>query len=117
MLKTGRTLYWLKHGFDEEFAKSSPGQLLFTELVDDCLGRGDVDGINFITNNEWHKILSPRELAKRTTLLFRGNLRGLVGYCALRSKNVVRRIGVSRSLKLGAKSRNWLSARINQRAP
>jgi CelD/BcsL family acetyltransferase involved in cellulose biosynthesis len=98
MLRTGRTLYWLKHGFDEDFAKSSPGQLLFTELVADCLKRGDVDRINFITNNEWHHIFSPRELSKRTALVFRANALGLASYYALRSKNLLRRAGVKRLL-------------------
>lgn len=107
MLKTGRTLYWLKHGFDEEFAKSSPGQLLFTELVDDCLGRGEVDGINFITNNEWHRIFSPQEIEKQTALVFRANPPGLVSYSALRSKNLLRGIGVKKLLKLGTVARDW----------
>lgn len=105
MLRTGRTLYWLKHGFDEEFAKTSPGQLLFTHLVEDCLERGDVDEINFITNNEWHTIFSPHELSKWTTFAFRANLPGLLSYAALRSKNVVRRV----------RAKNWLWPRTSSR--
>lgn len=99
MLHTGRTLYWLKHGFHEEFAKSSPGQLLFTQVIEDCLERGDVDEINFITNNEWHTLFSPHELSKQTTLVFRANLSGLVTYVALRFKNVLRRLRAKRRLR------------------
>jgi CelD/BcsL family acetyltransferase involved in cellulose biosynthesis len=100
MLRTGRTLYWLKHGFDEEFAKSSPGQLLFTELIRDCLATGHVDRVNFITNNEWHKVFAPQELPKRTTLVFRGNLFGWASYVGLRSKTFLARTGIKALFQL-----------------
>jgi len=108
-LRGGRCLYLLKVGFDEEFAKLSPSFLLFDDLVRDCIAKGDVDVINLITDIEWHQILRPRHLARRTVIVFGRSLRARASRSSLATRrisrplrSVLRQLG-SRFRRAGAK--------------
>lgn len=53
-IKLGRTLILNKIGFDEEFARYSPGNILFEEAVKRAFDSDDTDEINCLTDMAWH---------------------------------------------------------------
>jgi hypothetical protein len=53
-IKMGTTLVINKIGFDEEFARYSPGNILFEQTVKRAFDSGDTDEINCLTDMTWH---------------------------------------------------------------
>ena len=52
---TARTLALLKVAYDDALADLSPSNLLMADLVRACCDRPDVDRIDLITNQPWHR--------------------------------------------------------------
>ena len=53
-IKMGRILVINKIGFDEEFARCSPGNILFERAVQRAFDSKDTDEINCLTDMAWH---------------------------------------------------------------
>jgi len=53
-LRSGRTLYILKVGYQREFSPFAPGNLLLEKVIEHSCAAGDVDAINFLALCDWH---------------------------------------------------------------
>lgn len=52
---TARSLELFKVAYDEAYAELSPSNLLMADLVEACCGRPDVDRIDLLTDQPWHR--------------------------------------------------------------
>jgi CelD/BcsL family acetyltransferase involved in cellulose biosynthesis len=88
-VKSGRSLYALKSGYDENYAAFSPSNILFDAVVRDCLERGDTEVVNLISDSAWQHAWRPRHYERFTTFVFNRSLRGQIGYLSLLGKGLV----------------------------
>jgi CelD/BcsL family acetyltransferase involved in cellulose biosynthesis len=56
---TAGTLELLKVAYDAALAELSPSNLLMADLIRECCGRPDVDRIDLVTNQPWHRRWHP----------------------------------------------------------
>jgi len=54
-VRFGRSMTLVKIGYDEAYAKCSPGNLLFERTAKWIFERGDIDEINCLTDMPWHR--------------------------------------------------------------
>jgi hypothetical protein len=53
MVQSGSTLYVVKIGYDEAFAKLSPGSALFGHVIEQAFASGKTSEINFMSGYSW----------------------------------------------------------------
>lgn len=53
MVQNGSTLYVVKIGYDEAFAKLSPGAVLFGHVIEQAFASGETSEINFMSGYSW----------------------------------------------------------------
>lgn len=69
-LRSGRTLFVLKIGYEKEFASYAPGNLLLEKVIEHSCGCGDVDEINFLAECDWHGDWAVRSQPLREVTIF-----------------------------------------------
>ncbi len=67
------TVYLLKIGYDEAYAKFSPGNVLLDHKLDDYQVDGNLDELNLISDAAWHRQWRPIELKATKKYFCRSN--------------------------------------------
>ena len=73
-----RVLYVLHIGFDEQFARMSPGQLLIHDLLTWASLEGGIDEVNYLSGATWYDQWHPQSRDLCRTYGWPRNVRGLV---------------------------------------
>lgn len=53
-IRSNRSLYVHKIGYDEDYVDFSPGNLLFSKVMEDACESGKFDELNFMSDSPWH---------------------------------------------------------------
>lgn len=75
-LLTDRTLYGLKIGFDEEYTRIAPGNLLHEFIFRQCAENPAVERFNFTSGARWHSHWRPLRHGVSRFLVYRPTLKG-----------------------------------------
>lgn len=70
----------LKIGYDEEFSRVAPGNMLLEALMKRHQGDDEIQEINLISGMEWHKNWKPLEMPITNYFQFNFNSRSLLAY-------------------------------------
>lgn len=84
-LRAGPTLHVLKIGYDEAYAKLSPGNLLLEKLLEDCPERG-IKEVDLVTDAAWHSAWNPQREPVFEIMIFNTTPRGRAAYWAVKAK-------------------------------
>lgn len=95
-LRAGATLHVLKIGYDEHYAKLSPGNLLLEDLLEECPQRG-IKEVDLVTDAAWHTAWNPNRERVFEVMIFNGTARGRAAYWAIKAKR-----GLASRLAVGA---------------
>lgn len=79
------TAYILKIGYDEDYKRYAPGNLLMDLFLKRCMEDCKIDRINLITNAAWHVDWKPKAYDKLTLFIFNSNPAGLLGFVIQKS--------------------------------
>ena len=91
-LLTNGILNVLKIGYLEEFEQVAPGNLLFERLFRDCSPDGPFHTVSFVTGAAWNDVWRPVSLRVMNFHLFNRTWRGVLGFLALVTRNLLRTI-------------------------
>lgn len=89
-LKVDRSLYNLKIGYREDYARLSPGNMLLEHVLKRELEGGHVDVMNLIADSSWQHHWRPRVHKLFTAYAFNHTLRGGIGLRMLHAKDRLR---------------------------
>jgi hypothetical protein len=78
------TTYILKIGYDEDYKRYAPGNLLVDLLIKRSMEGCAIKKINLITDAEWHEDWRPKSYDKLTLCLFNATPAGLIGFAILK---------------------------------
>jgi len=95
-LLTNKTLYGLKIGFDEEYARIAPGKLLHEFIFKECAENPAVERFDFTSDAQWHSHWRPLRHGAFRLVAYRPTLKG----------RFARFVDGSRA-RLGASARRW----------
>jgi hypothetical protein len=90
-LRLDRTAYILKIGYDEDYRRCAPGNLLKDFFIRQSMAEGSIREINLITDAEWHRDWKVQSYAKSRAYIFNTTPAGLVGYGMLKSYPVLKK--------------------------
>jgi hypothetical protein len=85
------TAYILKIGYDEDYKRYAPGNLLVDLFVKRGIENGVIKNVNLITDAEWHVDWRPKAYDKSVLYLFNATPAGLIGYAILKSYPVLKK--------------------------
>jgi hypothetical protein len=85
------TAYILKIGYNEDYKRYAPGNLLVDLFVKRGIEEGIIKNINLITDAEWHVDWRPNSYDKSTLYLFNTTPAGLIGYTILKSYPILKK--------------------------
>jgi hypothetical protein len=90
-LITDNTLYRLKVGFNEEYARLAPGNMLHQYLLKRCGDRvGEISYINMISGVSWHTQWRPLKYEVFSLYIYGLTLRGQIAYVRRQLPKLVR---------------------------
>jgi CelD/BcsL family acetyltransferase involved in cellulose biosynthesis len=78
LIRTARWQYVYKIGYDEEFARCSPGQLLLGSVLERACTSESIDRVSLVTGMPWHRNLGPNPEPTLEVLMFRDHWHPLV---------------------------------------
>jgi CelD/BcsL family acetyltransferase involved in cellulose biosynthesis len=85
-LSIGDTCYVLKIGYDEEYSRVAPGNLLLENVVDRGARSGSIRAVNLVTDAAWHADWKPERYGVRDAYVFNRTPRGLLAWLLTRAK-------------------------------
>jgi CelD/BcsL family acetyltransferase involved in cellulose biosynthesis len=62
-VRAGEELTTLKIGFDEDYKKVAPGQVLQRRMIEQCCADPDIRRLDLMSDYRWHRDWSPRKIA------------------------------------------------------
>ncbi len=81
--------YFLKIGYDEYYAKMSPGVLLIENAITQLSGCGVVREYNFVTHHDYYQQWNPKHRTRYEAYVFKPSVLGLLGKQWFRAKKFV----------------------------
>jgi CelD/BcsL family acetyltransferase involved in cellulose biosynthesis len=78
LIRTGGWEHIYKIGYDVEFTKCSPGQLLLQLVLEHAKASEAIDRASLVTNQDWHKEWAPIPEPTLQINIFRSNVRPIV---------------------------------------
>lgn len=84
------TAYILKIGYDEDYKRYAPGNLLVDLLIKRSMEGCAIKNINLITDAQWHEDWRPKSYDKLKLCLFNTTPKGLFGYVILKSYPILK---------------------------
>lgn len=78
LLRTARWQHVYKIGYDEEFARYSPGQLLLGSVLERACTSESIDRVSLVTGMPWHRNWGPNPEPTLEVLMFRDHWHPLV---------------------------------------
>jgi len=89
VIRAGDTLYSLKSGYDEEYRKMAPGQLLREYVINRYSADSSVKYFDMITDYDWLRQWRPLQRKVLDVYFFNLTLRGMFSYALLQIKMLV----------------------------
>jgi CelD/BcsL family acetyltransferase involved in cellulose biosynthesis len=81
----------LKVGYDEEYARMAPGNLLMEKLFERCVDEDTTVSVNLVTDADWHVNWSPEAVVTFEAHVFNRSILGRAVHWLSRAKLVARR--------------------------
>jgi CelD/BcsL family acetyltransferase involved in cellulose biosynthesis len=78
LIRTGGWEHIYKIGYDVDYTKGSPGQLLLQLVIERAKASEFVDRVSLVTNQDWHKDWAPIPEPALQVCIFRNKLRPIV---------------------------------------
>jgi hypothetical protein len=79
------TAYVLKIGYDENYKRYAPGNLLLDLFIKQCMDDHTIKNVNLITDAEWHEDWKPKYYHRSRLYIFNTTPAGLIGFVILKS--------------------------------
>jgi len=85
------TVYILKIGYDENYKRYAPGNLLVDLFLKQSMEAGAIKNMNLITDAAWHADWKPKSYDKFKLDIFNSTLPGLIGFAILKSYSLLKK--------------------------
>ncbi len=79
------TAYIVKIGFDEDYKRYAPGNLLVNRFIKKSIEDCTIESINLLTDAEWHMDWRPKSYDKSTLYIYNTTPAGRIGFLMLKS--------------------------------
>ena len=85
------TAYILKIGYDEDYKRCAPGNMLLELFMKKSIEDRTINTINLITDAEWHADWKPGSYEKHTLYIFNATPAGLLGFVILKAHPILKK--------------------------
>ena len=111
------TAYILKIGYDENFKRYAPGNLLLGFFLRRSMEDGVLKRINLVTDVSWHEDWKPRAYEKSSLCIFNETAAGIIGHAAMKSYPVLQKLYQAHiKPRLPRRLQEWIGGRLHGKA-